>query len=312
MSDRPQGPGWWQASDLNWYPPEKNPNYAAPASPPPTPATPTQPRSTRKGPSGPSKGGFIAVGLALVLVIAALVTGRVLLGNFLPGLLLVAAIAIIGVTVVVRSGRPAARKAMLVSAMALVVALAVPASLKVVYPVYHHFAGDGSSQASPSPQASPPPQAPLPSNSPTAHSSPPTGSPNAGAPQFKIVVAGQTIDPAAGCAAAGCRQSVKVFCKSSMNGTSATFEVTVGPYAPPYAATAILTTGNPPTAVRVNLVQFGGKYWAMQQSDTVTVTKSGNAYTMTGTITPTGDPINAQGVLPTGPAVPFEYDATCP
>jgi hypothetical protein len=24
MTDRPQGPGWWQASDLKWYPPEKH------------------------------------------------------------------------------------------------------------------------------------------------------------------------------------------------------------------------------------------------------------------------------------------------
>jgi Mycobacterium 19 kDa lipoprotein antigen len=139
-----------------------------------------------------------------------------------------------------------------------------------------------------------------PSQASTARSPAPTGSPNAGAPQFKIVVGGQTIDPAAGCAEAGCRQSVKVFCKSSMNGTFATFAVRVGPYAPPYAASAILTTGNPPTAVRVNLVQFGGKYWAMQQSDTVSVTRSGNAYTITGTITPTDDPINAQGVRPIG------------
>src|SRR5437870_1630467 len=33
MSDQPQGPGWWQASDGQWYPPEK-----APWAPPPPPA----------------------------------------------------------------------------------------------------------------------------------------------------------------------------------------------------------------------------------------------------------------------------------
>jgi len=33
MSDAPQGPGWWQASDGKWYPPEQQP--AAPAGGPP-------------------------------------------------------------------------------------------------------------------------------------------------------------------------------------------------------------------------------------------------------------------------------------
>src|SRR2546423_15070812 len=32
MSDTPQGPGWWQASDLKWYPPEQQPG-AAPGMP---------------------------------------------------------------------------------------------------------------------------------------------------------------------------------------------------------------------------------------------------------------------------------------
>ena len=30
MSDGPQGPGWWQASDLRWYPPEQAPAAAGP------------------------------------------------------------------------------------------------------------------------------------------------------------------------------------------------------------------------------------------------------------------------------------------
>lgn len=34
MSDTSQGPGWWQASDGKWYPPEQAPG-AAPAGPPP-------------------------------------------------------------------------------------------------------------------------------------------------------------------------------------------------------------------------------------------------------------------------------------
>ena len=31
MSDTSQGPGWWQASDGKWYPPEQAPGYTAPA-----------------------------------------------------------------------------------------------------------------------------------------------------------------------------------------------------------------------------------------------------------------------------------------
>ncbi|MGH3971285.1 MAG: hypothetical protein ACRDTV_25090, partial [Mycobacterium sp.] len=34
MSEGPRGDGWWQASDLKWYPPEQHPNYVAP---PPAP-----------------------------------------------------------------------------------------------------------------------------------------------------------------------------------------------------------------------------------------------------------------------------------
>ena len=34
MSDTAQGPGWWQASDGKWYPPEQAPGYAAPPPPP--------------------------------------------------------------------------------------------------------------------------------------------------------------------------------------------------------------------------------------------------------------------------------------
>lgn len=36
MSDAQRKSGWWQASDLNWYPPESHPDYhpALPAPPP--------------------------------------------------------------------------------------------------------------------------------------------------------------------------------------------------------------------------------------------------------------------------------------
>src|ERR1700722_18713501 len=36
MTDGPQGHGWWQASDLKWYPPELHPAYMAALPPPPT------------------------------------------------------------------------------------------------------------------------------------------------------------------------------------------------------------------------------------------------------------------------------------
>ncbi len=39
MSNAPQGPGWWQASDGNWYPPQQQPGNAPP--PPPTSAAPS-------------------------------------------------------------------------------------------------------------------------------------------------------------------------------------------------------------------------------------------------------------------------------
>ncbi len=34
MSDTQSGPGWWQASDGKWYPPESHPGYRAPPSVP--------------------------------------------------------------------------------------------------------------------------------------------------------------------------------------------------------------------------------------------------------------------------------------
>lgn len=38
MSDYPEGPGWWQASDQKWYPPESFPSDAPPQQPPPSSA----------------------------------------------------------------------------------------------------------------------------------------------------------------------------------------------------------------------------------------------------------------------------------
>jgi Mycobacterium 19 kDa lipoprotein antigen len=80
MTDRSQGPGWWQASDLKWYPPEKHANYVAPLPYPPV-MTKHSP-STTKGPSGPRNGGFVVAGLALLLVIGGLV---VVIGGLVAG-----------------------------------------------------------------------------------------------------------------------------------------------------------------------------------------------------------------------------------
>src|SRR5579872_6222317 len=57
MSDVSGGPGWWQASDGRWYPPEQHPNYAPPppppASPPPSPPAPPWPPPQPGAPQPP-------------------------------------------------------------------------------------------------------------------------------------------------------------------------------------------------------------------------------------------------------------------
>lgn len=47
MASSPEGPGWWQASDGQWYPPESHPNYQPPAAPP------TQPVPQYQAPATP-------------------------------------------------------------------------------------------------------------------------------------------------------------------------------------------------------------------------------------------------------------------
>jgi len=63
MSDTQQGPGWWQAGDYKWYPPEMHPAYQAQrASPPPgTPAPPSsyQPPLGSSGDDALESKGFI-------------------------------------------------------------------------------------------------------------------------------------------------------------------------------------------------------------------------------------------------------------
>jgi eukaryotic-like serine/threonine-protein kinase len=52
MTDGPRGDGWWQASDLKWYPPEQRPEYMAALPPPPavdvTPDQEPKPAATRQ------------------------------------------------------------------------------------------------------------------------------------------------------------------------------------------------------------------------------------------------------------------------
>lgn len=86
MSDHPQGPQWWQASDGRWYPPEQHPNaqhaavkYPPPQYPAPQHAAPApQPHSAWGQPAWqqpaapqPNRGGGsrILVGVLLVLVV---------------------------------------------------------------------------------------------------------------------------------------------------------------------------------------------------------------------------------------------------
>jgi Protein of unknown function (DUF2510) len=116
--------------------------------PPPGNAPPPPPTDAPRGKVRVSKVALVLAGLALVLAIAAVVAGRVELGSFLPGIGLVAAIGLIAGFFAIRSHQSVAQKAIVVTAVVLVVAAAIPASLKVVYPVYNHFFPQKSTQAS--------------------------------------------------------------------------------------------------------------------------------------------------------------------
>src|SRR4051812_11033540 len=80
MSDISQGPGWWQASDGKWYPPQQAPTAAPPpAAPPPQPqwgAPPPAPQAPQwGGPAPAKKGGNKGCLIALAVVGALLVVG---------------------------------------------------------------------------------------------------------------------------------------------------------------------------------------------------------------------------------------------
>jgi hypothetical protein len=64
-ADSSQGPGWWQASDGKWYPPEQTPAASPPVPTPPTAPTAPGPAPTAPGPapagsSSANEAGFFA------------------------------------------------------------------------------------------------------------------------------------------------------------------------------------------------------------------------------------------------------------
>jgi hypothetical protein len=163
-------------------PPSNLPPVAPPAHPLPPPPAQEQPPAAPRGKFGVSKAALVLAGLALLLAIAAVVAGRVELGTFLPGILVVVAIAAIAAFFTLRSNRSVARKAMLVTATVLVVAVAIPASLKVFYPAYNRFFGQKSAESSSAGTASPG-SGPEGSGPGAGPGSGPGGSPDGGAKQ---------------------------------------------------------------------------------------------------------------------------------
>ncbi len=82
MSDVQQGPGWWQASDGKWYPPESHPSSPPPTPPPfaPTPqpyaVTPGGPAARPKKPLWKRWWFLVAVGVVVIGVIAAIASPK--------------------------------------------------------------------------------------------------------------------------------------------------------------------------------------------------------------------------------------------
>jgi hypothetical protein len=65
MSQAPQGPGWWQASDLKWYPPQGRADY--PASLPPSPGMQPSVYPPTRQPPPERTPGWTIVSLLLVI-----------------------------------------------------------------------------------------------------------------------------------------------------------------------------------------------------------------------------------------------------
>src|SRR5438128_11676071 len=73
MSDVSQGPGWWQASDGKWYPPQATPGPATAPPPQPVPGQAPAPKKRGRG-CLYSVVGLIAL-IVIIVVIAAVAGG---------------------------------------------------------------------------------------------------------------------------------------------------------------------------------------------------------------------------------------------
>jgi hypothetical protein len=74
-----EGPGWWQASDLKWYPPEQHSDYVAP---PPPDGQPQRPPPVQPPGSGPPQRSRTSIAIMPIIigvaVVAAGITGYLL------------------------------------------------------------------------------------------------------------------------------------------------------------------------------------------------------------------------------------------
>src|ERR1700683_3506192 len=70
MSDEAQGPGWWQASDGRWYPPESHPHALLP--PPPVG------ESYGQGPSHPGRRRTVLLSITGTLIVVVVIVVGVL------------------------------------------------------------------------------------------------------------------------------------------------------------------------------------------------------------------------------------------
>jgi Mycobacterium 19 kDa lipoprotein antigen len=172
--------------------------------------------------------------------------------------------------------------------------VAVPASLKAVYPVYHHFFTDGTSQTSPPSQASAPTQAsPSSQASAPTQASPPTQAFPHSPASAKITVNGQDV-PVNG----------PVHCGMGNTG----FDIAAGH---DRSSAYVSLDSDPPTLVEsVRITDASGAEYYRDAHETgltrgdSQVAKSNETYKITGHI-----PLTSGG--PNGPIAPFEIDVTC-
>jgi hypothetical protein len=166
MSEAPQGSGWWQASDLKWYPPERTPGYTAQQPQPAMSARPTQqPPVTTRPRSVLVRiilGGLVLLALAVaILVPRSLATVRTVgsgamfstvsarpASAYAIALGVVVVIVIVGVAIARRARQPRT-----VIAEFVIAALFLPLAQVAVAESHHgesgSFAGVGVSDSGP-------------------------------------------------------------------------------------------------------------------------------------------------------------------